>query len=156
MPIITLSRKEIKPRQNLWLTKDILESIRIKNQLYKKYIKNKYNFWFERCNFCRNKVSMLISKSKKKYLRKIFQEVEDNSKKIRTKINYILNKKCNAKNNIFLSENGQIITNQSLVVNKFNKYLVNVFQNLLKSLRETNIQFQDDLKNSNEYEGFSQ
>ena len=156
MPIITLSRKEIKPRQNLWLTKDILESIRIKNQLYKKYIKNKYNFWFERCKFCRNKVSMLISKSKKKYQRKIFQEVEDNSKKIRTKINYILNKKCNAKNNIFLSENGQIITNQSLVVNKFNKYLVNVFQNLLKSLRETNIQFQDDLKNSNEYEGFSQ
>ena len=35
-PIITLSRKESKLRQKPWLTKGILESIRIKNQLYKK------------------------------------------------------------------------------------------------------------------------
>ena len=47
-PIITLSRKESKLRQKPWLTKGILESIRIKNQLYKKCIKKKDNFWFER------------------------------------------------------------------------------------------------------------
>ena len=51
VPIITLSRKEIKLRQKPWLAKDIIESIRIKNQLCKKYIQNKDNFWFERCNF---------------------------------------------------------------------------------------------------------
>ena len=34
-PIITLSRKEGKLRQKSWLTKGTLESIRIKNQLYK-------------------------------------------------------------------------------------------------------------------------
>ena len=39
VPIITLSRKESKLRQKPWLTKSILESIRTKNQLYKKYIK---------------------------------------------------------------------------------------------------------------------
>ena len=59
--------------------------------------------------FYRNKVSVLISKSKRNYLRKFFQEVEDNSEKTWTKTN-ILNKKHNAKNNTFLSENGQIIT----------------------------------------------
>ena len=35
-PIITLSKKESELRQKLCLTKDILECIRIKNQLYKK------------------------------------------------------------------------------------------------------------------------
>ena len=51
---------------------------------------------------------MLISKSKRNYLRKFFQEVENNLKKTWTKINGILNEKCNDKNNIFLSENGQV------------------------------------------------
>ena len=35
-PIISLSKKESELRQKLCLTKDILECIRIKNQLYKK------------------------------------------------------------------------------------------------------------------------
>lgn len=36
--IINLSRKESAVRQKLWLTKGILESIRIKNELHKKSI----------------------------------------------------------------------------------------------------------------------
>ena len=40
-PIITLSRKESKLRQKQWLTKGILESLRIKKQLYKKSVKKK-------------------------------------------------------------------------------------------------------------------
>ena len=40
-PIITLSRKESKLRQKPWLTKCILESIRIKNQFYERHIKKK-------------------------------------------------------------------------------------------------------------------
>ena len=40
-PIITLSRKESKLRQKRWLTKGILESLRIKKQLYKKSVKKK-------------------------------------------------------------------------------------------------------------------
>ena len=81
---------------------------------------------------------MLISQSKRNYLRKFFQEVEHNSKKTWTKINEILNKKCNVKNNIFLTENGQIITNQKLVPNASTNYFVNVSQNILKGLGETN------------------
>ena len=121
-----MSRKESKLRQKPWLTKGILKSIRIKNQLCKKYLNKQGNFWFERFKFYRNKVNMLISKRKRNYLRNLFQEVEDNSKKSWTKINEVLNIKRYAKNSIFLSENGQIITNQSLIANKFNNYFVNV------------------------------
>ena len=140
-PITTLSRKESKLRQKPWLTKGIPESIRIKNQLYKKYIKMKDNLQFESYKFYRIKVNMLISESKRNCLRNFFQDVEDNSGKTWTKISDILNQKCNAKNNISLNENGQIITRQSLVGNKFSNYFVNVSQNLLKGLGETNNQF---------------
>ena len=79
-PIITLSRKESILRQKPWLTKGILESIRIKTNYIKKYIKKQDNFWFD------------ISKSKRNYLRKCFQEVEDNLKNTWTKINEMLKK----------------------------------------------------------------
>ena len=64
-PYITLSRKESKIRQKPWLTKCILGSIKIKNQLYKKYIKKKDTFWSERYKFYRKKGNMVISKSKR-------------------------------------------------------------------------------------------
>ena len=114
----------------------------------------KDNLQFESYKFYRIKVNMLISESKRNCLRIFFQDVEDNSGKTWTKISDILNEKCNAKNNIYLNENGQIITRQSLVGNKFSGYIVNVSQNLLKGLGETNNQFQDYLKNPNEHSFF--
>ena len=58
----------------------------------------------------------------------------------------IISEKCNAKNNIFLRENGQIIANQSFVAKRFNNCFVNVSQNLMKDLGEMINQFQDYLK----------
>ena len=86
-----MSRKESKLRQKPWLTKGILESI-TKNQIFKKDIKKKDNFWFERYKFYGNKVNMLISKWKRNYVRRFLQELQGNSRKTWTKIN-ILNKK---------------------------------------------------------------
>ena len=93
-PIITLYRKENKLRQKPWLTKGILESITIKNQIYKKDIKKKDNFWCERYKFYGNKVNMVISEWKRNYVRRFFQEVEGNSRKTLTKINILNKKKC--------------------------------------------------------------
>ena len=50
---------------------------------------------------------------------------------------------------IFLSQNRAIITEQRIVASKFNKYFINVAQNLLKDLGESNNKFQDYLKNPN-------
>ena len=62
---------------------------------------------------------MLISKSKKNYLRSYFQENSKNSKKPWTKINQILQKNKNVKNAILLSKKGLIISDQKTVANKF-------------------------------------
>ena len=58
---------------------------------------------------------MLIRKSKQNYLQKFFQENYLSSKKLWDKIN--LNKKRSATNDIFLNENGAIITDQQVIAN---------------------------------------
>ena len=50
---------------------------------------------------------------------------------------------------IFLSQNRAMITEQRIVASKCNKYFINVAQNLLKDLGESNNKFQDYLKNPN-------
>ena len=65
-PFRTLSKREKKLREKPWITKGILQSIRIKNNLYNMYIRKQDQFWYHRYKFCRIKVNMLISKSKKK------------------------------------------------------------------------------------------
>ena len=80
---------------------------------------------------------MLIRKSKQNYQRKFFQENYLNSKKLWGKINEFLNKKRSATYDIFLNENGAIITDQQVIANKFNKYYV-VAQNLMKEMGDRN------------------
>ena len=94
---------------------------------------------------------MLIRRSKQNYLRKFFQENYLSSKKLWGKINELLNRKRSATNDIFLNENGAIITEQQVIANKFNKYYINVAQNLIKEMGETDNKFQDYLKNPNEH-----
>ena len=71
-PFRTLSKREKKLREKPWITKGILQSIRIKNNLYNRYIRKQDQFWYHRYKFYRSKVKMLISKSKKKIFKKLF------------------------------------------------------------------------------------
>ena len=55
---------------------------------------------------------------------------------------------------IFLSDDGVMITNQKTISNRFNNYYINVAQNLIKEMGELNTEFQDYLKNPNEHSFF--
>lgn len=92
---------------------------------------------------------MLISKCKRNHLRTFFWENLKNSKKVWNKIRELISKKQKGRNYIFLSEDGATIREQEIVTNKFNKYFINVAQELLKDLRENNKKFQDYLKHRN-------
>ena len=153
-PYKTLSKKESKLRLKPWISRSILQSIKIKNNYYKKYIKKQESFWYERYKYYRNKINMLITKSKKNHLRTLFQENCFNSKKAWNKINEILNRERNKTTDIFPNDDGAIITNQKTISNKFNKYYINVAQNLIKDMGESNTEFQDYLKNPNVHSFF--
>ena len=153
-PFKILSKKETKQRQKPWVTKSIIQSIKIRNIYYKKYMKTQEMFWYDRYKYYKSKITMLLRKSKQNHLRKFFQENQLNSKVLWGKINELLNKKKSATNDIFLNDNETIITDQQVIANKFNKYYINVAQNLLKEMGETNNKFQDYLKNPNEHSFF--
>ena len=78
---------EKKLREKPWITKDILQSIRIKNNLCNRYISKQDQFWYYRYKFYRSKMNMLISKSKTKIFKKLFARKQQNSKEKWTKIN---------------------------------------------------------------------
>ena len=65
-PYKTLSKKESKLKLKPWITKSILQSIKIRDKYQKKYIRKQENLWYERYRYYRNKINMLIRKSKKK------------------------------------------------------------------------------------------
>lgn len=64
---------------------------------------------------------------------------------------YIRNKQ---KENIFLDEEGSLVTDSRAVAYKFNNYFVNAAKNLLKDMGEANNQYQDYLKNPSEHYSF--
>ena len=55
------------------------------------------------------------------------------------------------KENIFLNEEGSLVTDPKAVANKLNNYFVNATKILLKGMRKVNKQYQDDLKNASEH-----
>ena len=72
IPYKILSKKEAKLRQKPWISRTILTTIKTKHILYKKYLQKQDVFWYERYKFYRNKISKLISKSKKKSPSEVF------------------------------------------------------------------------------------
>ncbi len=52
---------------------------------------------------------------------------------------------------ISLNINGKLFTDQNIVVDKMNKYFINVADNLAKEIPQPNSNFQDYLVNPNEH-----
>ena len=63
-PYITLSKKQSKLKLKPCITSSILKSIKIKKLYYKKFLKTKKKFWYNRYKHYRNTLNSLISKSK--------------------------------------------------------------------------------------------
>ena len=55
---------------------------------------------------------------------------------------------------IVISENGTILTNQETISNKFNQSFINTAKTLMDNIGKSNNKFQDFLKNPNEHSFF--
>ena len=80
-PFMTLSNKELKWKKKPWLTKGIQKSIAYKNIVYRKYIRSKDTFMYNKYKYYRDLVKSLTRKSKQMYYKKYFQENVCNYKK---------------------------------------------------------------------------
>ena len=76
----------------------------------------------------------------------------NNAKKSWTGINSILHRRSKQKNSdIFLNVDGKLVTDQKVVSKLFNKYFVNVADDLAKKIPKPTTKYQDYLKNPNEH-----
>ena len=154
-PMKTLTVNEMRWTQKPWITKSIQKSIQIKDLLYGKFLRTKNPYWHNRYKSYRNNIKRSIFFSKKQYYGKYFAHHERDSKKIWSGINDIIHK--NRKKNIddiFINEQGNIITDQKRVSNSFNHFYTNIADQLVSKIGNTNNKYQDFLKNPNKHSIF--
>ena len=139
---------ELKP----WITNGILISTRVKSKLFKLFKKTQKPEYYSQYKFYRNTINSLLRKSKKQYYKKYFAEHSNNMKKTWSGINNLLHRQRKLKlSDIFLNVNGNLFTDQTIVVEKMNNYFINVADKLAQKIPKPNTQFQDYLKNPNEH-----
>ena len=81
-PLKQLSKKDIKYLSNPWISAGIKTSIKIKNNLYKKYVKTKSLYYHTKFKIYRNKLNHLIKISKTEYYNRYFTTHSANIKSV--------------------------------------------------------------------------
>ena len=152
-PYISMSNEELKWTRKPWIGKRLQKIIKHKNKLYKKYINNhKSKFWYNRYRTVCDSVKLKIKEAKKSYFSWYFKTNMNNSKKIWKGINEIIhNKYKKDAEEIFLDDDGSIITDQKTVANRFNKFYTTIASKLVTKLGKPSTKYQDYLKNPNEH-----
>ena len=155
-PFITLTNKQLEWKKKPWISKRLQILIAEKNTLYRKTLEKRGDdFWISRYKCLKKNLEKQLFRAKKEFFVKYFELNLHNSRKIWKGINEIIHNKSNRNNaEIYLDENGTILTDQKTVANRFNKFYTNVAGNLLKNLGESPTKFQDYLKNPNEHSIF--
>ena len=131
-----------------WITTAILKSINRKDKLHRKYVSHPTLVNQTNLNSYRNKLTTLIRTSKKNYFTNKLDACKHNTKLTWNILNDILGRKT--KRNLpsyFYDDNLALITDPSVIANKFNNYFVNVGPNLARKIQTTNLDHNHFLKN---------
>ena len=75
-----VSKRELKSYSKPWLTTEIKTSIRVKNALYRKYLKNKSEYAHCKFNFYRNKLNHLLKSSTRLYYNNFLVNINSSNK----------------------------------------------------------------------------
>ena len=148
-PLKTYSNRESKLMKLPWLTKGIQKSLKVRNKLYKKYLAKRDKFWYVKYKHYEKTIRRLARISKTKHYKEYFYNHLKNAKMIWSGINEIIHNKKSKDSDIFLDDNGNILTDQKKVANKFNLFYKNVASNLVEKLPKPNTKFREYLKNPN-------
>ena len=144
LKIIKLNRsnKSMTP----WISKGLLGSIKKKNRLYKKLIKNTTSARESQYKAYKNKLNHLIGIAKQSYYDNKFEQAKDNLKETWRLINEVINKdKKIYSPPSFLKSGDKIISDPLEIANGFCKYFTNIGPNLASKILTVNVSFQNFL-----------
>jgi exonuclease III len=131
--------QEVKRRydscKSPWLSDGVYNSIRRKNHLYKKFLRNPNNQNKSIYTLYKNKLNALIKISKKNYLNKKFEQENGNIKGTWKLINSLLNKgKPNSNPSYVVKEDCVKLEDNKEIADAFNEYFVSVGAKLTRNL----------------------
>lgn len=128
---ITITNKKHSKIKRPWITKGLLNSIDIKNTMYKNLKKNKNNaFLNEQYKNYKNKLQMLLKKSKIKYIKEQIQQNKGNTSQLWKTIGSICQEGKSHEIISCIKDGDHVLTNPILIANTFNKYFSNVGKSL--------------------------
>ena len=118
-----------------WVISSVLKPIKLKF-LLQKIPQDPKCFWHHRYKHYRNTLNGLISKSKRKHLRKYFQDNQQNFKRMWFKIDEVLQNKKRLDETLHIFDNLMTISDTTKIAYEFNSCFTIVAQELLKKTRK--------------------
>ena len=135
VPVKQLSKQDVKAQSKPWTTSGIRTSIRIKNGLFKKFLKTKSTNYHAKFKIYTIKLNYLIKLAKRNYYNKFFSVHENNGKRIWYGIKQIIHVKTHVNqhvNKIVINNCG--IVDQESIANVLNEFFANMGSNLASSI----------------------
>ena len=127
-PLKKLSKRKMKKQKKPWMNYIILDMIKTKHQLFKKYLKNKTQGNLDAYKAKRNKIKREIEKAKKQHYYTLFKNCKNDPKKVWKEINLLSKKGLKPKSTlpkfIKVDDEGNMTTNPKFVINRLNKHFV--------------------------------
>ena len=151
-PLRKLTNKEFKQRYKPWISTGILNSIKRKHSLFKKYIncsdQNQKKHLYGEYKFLRNRINIIINDSKKQHYINFFHDSNTNLRKVWQGIKEIINiksKNCSVPK--CLVEKDKTITVSKDIAENFNSYFSTIASTILEERKyEGNKSFKDFLQ----------
>ena len=128
-----LTKRETKLKQKPWITKEILKSIRHKNQLFKRIIRSKHKLRIREFRHYRNKLNKNIETSKRNYYKELIRKSSNSSRNLWKTINNLTNPKRKELHIEKLQDSdNNIHQEKDRISNILNNYFVSVAENLMR------------------------
>ena len=127
----------LKQRSEVWLSNEILESIKLRDHLLKHFKKYGDQSVFEEYKVCRNKTQKLVLKAKTNYFKSKLDENKNNSKGLWKSLKHLgmpSKTSKSAASSIGLNIDDEICFDKHTVACHFNSFFTNVASNLVSKL----------------------
>ena len=152
-PLKKVRIREISSPGNPWITRGLLNSMKIRNKLHKSYLGAKNpeskSFYLERFKKYRNAITSLCRDSKNNYYQSYFRDNSANISKVWKGINSLLGRKVRspAPSSILIGE--EIETDPQIIANTFNDFYASVAEKIRAEIPRNPRSFSTFLKNPN-------
>ena len=133
------SKKEMKLKQKPWMTKGLLKSIKLKNKMYKQFLKKQDLIQYSEYKKYRNILNHVIDYAKQNYYKSTLTEERHNVRKTYEKINEIV--KLKAKNRTFpshlINDEGETVSDTTNIALALNKHFSSIGKKLAETIPQT-------------------